>query len=341
MAASMESAQRIVIAEWQRRRAVQLDTSGGWHTCHRERCTIRHLQEYVCLQGQHIVSGPACPLHPGSDVLRVSSLYGCAQVGAIHVCSQSAGSCVVVDGKCTISGLSCVAAHQPATTVSAPPGKRSRRRQPGVHTNHKTASIMIFNLLFSRRRITSEIARAQATMEQGRRTALRYIKLMLRSEDAVRYQAVVDIINQARQTVRDTRFQYLCRESSTREQVCLYYAGIVDEMWDLLMDYLPTRNTFEAVCAAVLYAMRKGLAYDGLYAIPPDRFLLCALPDAHSIKDIGISRRAFTQSRNALYTAVRDIVGARKATVEEIAAKFKRDDQPVVLKAHFPQRSDE
>ena len=77
--------------------------------------------------------------------------------------------------------------------------------------------------------------------------------------------------------------------------------------------------------------MRKGLAFDGLYAIPPDCFLLCALPDAHSIKEIGISRRAFTQARNSLYAAIRQLVSSRTHSVEFIAFKFESQTRPKIL----------
>ena len=332
----MKSAERIVVEEWQRRRALHLDTSGGWHTCDKTTCNMQHLQEYVCMQGQHLVSGSTCAEHPKSNVLHVTSLYGCPLVGAVHTCSQSAATCRVVDGRCAISGLSCVAAHAPA---AAPPahGKRSRRRQPGVHTNHKVASIMLFNMLFSRRRISSEVARSHAIVEQGRRRALRYIKQALRDRVHLRYQHIVDLVTQSRQTIRNNSYVVLCSDPAVQESICLYYATLLAEIWDLVVDKLPSRNTFEAICAATLYAMRKGLAYDGLLAIPADRFLLYALPDAHSIKDIGVGRRAFTQSRNALYAAVRELVSARQVTVETIALKFKSAERPEILQRHFPQ----
>lgn len=338
----MESAQEIVVAEWQRRRAVQLDISGGWHVCHRDRCTIQHLNEYVCLQGAHLVGGLRCAEHPRANVIHVQNLYGCAQVGATHVCSQSPATCTTVDGKCTISGLSCVAPPVVPVPCAPPCSKRARRRQSGVHTNLKVASILLFNLLFSRRRVANEVGRARGTLEHGRRQALRYIKATIRDQTCLRYQNVVDILNQARQTVRNTQYQVTCQDAAVREQICLYYAGILVDMWELLISHLPARNTFECICAALLYTMRKGLAYDGLFAIPPDRFLLYALPDAHSIKDIGISRRAFTQSRNALYTVIRSIVAKRYISVENIALKFKRDDnRPAVLTTHFAQDAEQ
>lgn len=331
----MESARKIVVQEWNRRRLVKLDTAGGWHQCNRCTCAIRSLTELVCLEGQHIIQDQSCCLHPGSTVMHVNNLYACEQVGAIHVCSQSEGTCTIQDGKCIISGKSCVFALPTPVSHAGCGTKRAKRKQSGVHTNLRVASILMYNLLFSKRRIESEIQRAQSILDHGRRQALRYVKTSIRQQTPMRYQTVVNIINQSRQTVRNTQYLLLCNSKKEQEELCKYYANILVNVWPVLISFLPSRNTFDCTCAALLYSMRKGLAYDGLYAIPPDRFLLYALPDAHSIKDIGISRRAFTQARNALYGAVREIVSQRQMTVENFAFKFKKEEQPHFLTTNF------
>ena len=328
---SMQGAQHIVAEAWQNRQAVKLDVSGGWHVCSRHTCNIIHLREHVCVAGQHIIAGAHCAEHPGSDVIFVDNLYGCLATGSLHVCDRT--TCATENGRCCVSGLACMAASHVSLAVP-PTNKRSRRRQNGVHTNKQSACVLLYDLLFSRRRINSEIRRATSALELARRKAQRKIKLVHKEGLMLQYQELVDIFNCARQRMRYTQFINIC-VPSTRESICVYYAEIVTSVWDSLAKYLPVRSTFESTCAAVLYAMRKGVACDGMYAIPADSFLLCALPDAHAIKEVHISRRVMTQARNTVYNVLQNIIRSNATTVEQFAFKFKLEQRPEVLQTHY------
>ena len=52
-------------------------------------------------------------------------------------------------------------------------------------------------------------------------------------------------------------------------EICRKYAKIVVKVWDALCTEFAKKITFESMCAALLYHMRRGLAYDGIYIIPP------------------------------------------------------------------------
>ena len=330
----MESARNVVLREWKRHRAVQLSTLGGWHVCDRNKCTIINMKEYVCMQGEHIADGAGvCSVHPGAAVRHVTDVYVCREVGSVHVCDQT--TCTDTSGKCTISGLSCVAAAQ--LTLALPPtNKRCRRKPCSVHTNKQAACILIYNLLFSRRRVANEVQRARNTLEISRRTAQRVVKAAIREKTPLRYNDLVNIYMDARQRMCYTRYMFICDTDDMRQEICMYYANIAVRVWEALQSHLPARSTFESTCAALLYAMRKGVACDGLMAIPTDRFLAYALPDAHSIKDVDISRRSLTQARNSLYSAMQVCVGAGAVTVEQLSLKFKLPTVPNVLARHYP-----
>ena len=328
----MQLARDIVIQECRLRRAVQLSTDGGWHSCHRRRCTILHVKEHVCLQGKHLCSGPRCTEHPDGQVIYVSDVYMCQRVGAIHVCDQS--SCKTESGQCVVSGLCCTAA--PALPVAVPPSnKRSRRRKiNSVHTNEQTACILVFDLLFSNRRVAFELRRALTHLELARRSSQRVVKHAIRSRKPLHVQDLVDIYVSVRHRMRDFSYIHACAGSSAQQDICRYYAAIIVQVWDSIVPVLSVRCSYESIAAAILYAMRKGVAYDGLYAIPADRFLLVALPDAHSIKDVGVARRALTQARNSLFQSVQQLIAQRLATVEQFAAVFKRAP-PSVIRHYF------
>ena len=320
----MQAARDVVIREWNLRRPVELDTRGGWHVCHRERCTIVHLKEHVCIEGGHICNG-TCALHPQSDIICVSDVYACQDVGCVHVCDQS--TCQASCGQCDISGRSCTA-DALANVVMPASNKRSRRRASSVHTNEQTACILVFDLLFSARRVRSEVQRASTVLEHARRTAHRVTRVAIREGTALHVQDLVDIYASARQRMRDYSYISHCTAPSDQQDICIYYANIIVSIWNVIMHALPARSTFESIAAAVLYAMRKGVACDGLYAIPGDAFLRMALPDAHAIKDVGVARRALTQARNSLFRTLHEFISNGDATVEVFSNIFKAHATP-------------
>lgn len=325
----MASARQVVLHEWSLRRAVQLDTSGGWHKCCRASCNIIQLKEHVCIQGQHVHAGAYCYQHESACVL-VNDLYVCQQVGCAHVCDQR--TCATVSGRCIISGLSCVEpTSDKAGAAASALGKRTRRRSPNVHTCHQAANILLYDLLFSNRRLSAELHRMQTVLDVGRRTVQRQIRKCVQRNEKVPYQALIDTFAQARLRIGHMQHVLICRTEQHRKEVCEFYAAYLLRIWNLLVPYLPLRTMFEPVAAALLYGMRRGIAFDGILAIPLDRFLACALPDAHAIKDVDINRRIFTQSKNALFAAIQKFVKEKNNSVEMIVAEFRTTDTPACI----------
>ena len=327
----MASARQVLLHEWSLRRPVQFDTSGGWHKCSREKCTILHLKEFVCIKGNHVAADNFCPVH-NSECVLVDDLYACNEVGCAHVCDQR--TCPAISGRCIISGLSCV--EVPALTVCAPQSnKRTRRRSPNVHTCHQSANILLYDLLFSNRRMQAELHRTQTVLDVARRMVQRKIRKCLNERTQVCYQELIDIFTHARLKVGNIQHFVLCQHEDSKKKVCEYYASYIMRIWNRLMPYLPVRSMFEPIAAALLYGMRRGIAYDGLLAVPQDFFLACALPDAHSIKDVDINRRIFTQSKNALFKAIQNYVNVKGNSVEIIASEFRTHEKPACIANHY------
>ena len=69
----MASARNVLLHEWSLRRPVQFDTTGGWHKCSRDTCTILKLNEFVH-KGHHVAAQNYCSAHQSACVL-VDDLY--------------------------------------------------------------------------------------------------------------------------------------------------------------------------------------------------------------------------------------------------------------------------
>ena len=326
--AQVESAQQVVVKEWQSRRLVVLDTSGNWHQCCRDTCSIKHLEAHVCVEGLHIVPGRMCTQHPCSAIVHVHNVYACQRTGAIHICDRS--TCAMTGGRCNISGLSCIA--QDSILLEAPrKTRRIRRRQNGVHTNEQGACILIYDLLYSMRRIRYEIRRAETTLDVARRHSQREIRRVQKTGSRLRLQCLTDIYADCRQRIKYVPHLTRAYTSEDKQAVCRYYASIFIKLWGILSAHLPCRCTFEGALVAVLYGMRRGVACDGMYAIPRDAFVGDALPDAHSVAEVGISRRLLTQSKNALFESIQKCIDQNIYRVEQFASIFSSEDRPAAV----------
>ena len=317
----LESARDIVVREWRARRPVQLDTSGSWHRCMRGQCEIDHLVASVCIEGDHVLEGDTCAEHPLEEVVHVKDLYACRRIGTVHVCDRV--SCPVVQGHCVISGLPCAAAR--AAAVEVPPtNKRARRKHSGVHTNEQSACILLYDLLFSARRIRYEIKRAEGALDMARRHSQRVIRMAARARMAVSYQELIDVHVDCRQRLRSVQHIVASTSDNDRQLLCRRYAAVFTRVWSAVVGKMPVRCTFESTAAAIMYGMRRGVAYDGILAIPRDPFMASALPDAHAITEVGIARRALTQSKNALYDALQQCIHG-SIPVEQFRELFRSD----------------
>ena len=77
---------------------------------------------------------------------------------------------------------------------------------------------------------------------------------------------------------------------------------------------MPSLFQFKAFAPACLYIMKLGLCMHGVYIIDHDRSLEAALPEANSLDTYGFSKPAFTQSKNNVLRAVREMIEVRKET---------------------------
>ena len=156
-------------------------------------------------------------------------------------------------------------------------------------------------------------------MDMIRRTALRHVRDAAKEGKPFFIQDIVDIFVVGRNKLRSMAYLDRFPTQEDKQKVCLAYATKIMRLWKCLSFTVGTSTTFESITSAVLYMMRRGVAYDGIYVIPPDAFLHESLPDAHAIKEVGVHRRQFTQVKNTINKRIRECIDSGRLTATDIA----------------------
>lgn len=312
-------ARSIIYDAWKQRQEIIFDAS-GWHRCTCQ-CEMTKLEAYACIEGNHAISCARCPDHPSSKPVLVSDLFVCQSTGKMHVCNGGS-QCCLDQGVCTVTGhpVRCLVVTHDASAVAP----RGRRKRSYVYDNRQTACALMYDLLFSERRIKYEEARYKSYIDICRRVTQRYIRDCFRNQQPIVMQNVVDIYVHNKTKLRPMNYVKNFQTREQRVELCEAYAQKIVNLWSVIHEHANISSTFESVASAIVYMMRRGMAYDGIFVIPCDLFLLECLPDAHAIKEVGVHRRTFTQVKNAIAGTIREIVDKNIVTATNIADCYER-----------------
>ena len=214
---NMKSVYSYVMEKWKEHHNIVLDTSGGWHTCNSEKCNIQHVQAQICTHGQlHARSESTCTGHPVCCIKNVNNLYVCMDTGKFHVCEATANTCAVKNGRCTISGATVTVHSDNGLNNACLPStnRRCKRRKCTTHTNYHSACIILFDLLFSVRRIKYENVRATTYYDMSRRQTQKLCRDFLKSRRPLVTSQLVDIYMKNREILRPACYlaNYATRE---------------------------------------------------------------------------------------------------------------------------------
>ncbi len=310
----IQRAHDVVYQAWVDRAALVLETA-GWHHC-TPACNMQCLRAYACLEGNHAISTDRCPDHPNATPVLVRQLYVCTSTGRRHVCGTPA--CTIDQGICVLTGAP-VVQHAPAVLSSRQPNRRRTRRRGTVYTQEQSARAFVYDLLFSKKRLVYEAGRRTSVIDLSRRVVQRYVRQAIRDRKPLHMQAVVDILQCHRDRLRPMTYVRTIATPENRKEVCVRVAGRVTSLWHMIAAHVTSTYSFETAVTAILYIMRRGMAYDGVMVVPEDAMLRSALPDAHAIREFGIHRRQFTQLKNQVSEAIIHIVDTGVHTAVEIA----------------------
>ena len=280
MADDVRSARAYIRRSWMASQAVCLRNDSNWHRCSRERCNIVHLKTFVCMaDGCHACSTEKCSLHPDARVVLVNNLWACRDTGHVHECNACSSTCHVERGVCCISGRETSANDiLVGESLSGPTtNRRCRRKRPAAHTNHQIACILLYDLLFSKRRRAYEESRQNMYNDIARRQGVKYARARAKEGKPLIMQDIMDIYVCNRERLRPVQHLYAYTDAE-QQKLCRAYATIVYRVWVAFSTRMSRRVTFDSAAAALLYHMRRGLALDGMNIVPMDTFLFKFLP---------------------------------------------------------------
>ena len=317
-------ARSIIYNAWKQRQERVLDAS-GWHRC-TSACEMTKLEAYACIDGNHAIATPKCPDHPHSKPVLVNDMYVCNKTGKPHACNGGP-QCVLEQGTCTVTGqqVQCVAAKQNEHAGGA--ATRCRRRRSFVYDNKQAACALMYDLLFSARRVGYEEARYKSYLDICRRVTQRYVRDCFRKNRPIVMQRVIEIYLENKTKLRPMTYVKKFDTQIKRMELCKTYAQKIVNLWSILGNHVCVTSTFDSVASAIVYMMRRGVAYDGIFVVPNDIFLLECLPDAHAIKEVGVHRRTFTQVKNTIARTIREIIDNGTVTATQLADCYDRNNE--------------
>ena len=312
MSTDIHRARNIIYQAWLDRQDVVLDCT-GWHVCNCN-CEMQKLEAWACLEGNHAIACPRCPVHTKSKPVLVNDLYVCSKTSKKHVC-DGGEQCVVEQGVCLVTGAP-IMQHVCNEQGSS---RRHKKQRMAVYTDEQVACAFIYDLLFSERRMQYERDRLNMCNETSRRTAQRHVRECCRTGTPLFLQDITDIFLINRDRLRSMAYMKKYKTRVQQINACKLFAKRVQRLWMLLSAHINSPHSFQTAVAAVLYLMRRGVACDGVMVIPSYPLMADALPDAHAIKEVGVHRRQFTNIKNQISTTIRKLVDNHVITAVDIA----------------------
>lgn len=319
------------------------------HVCNFKTCKIDNLKIEIHRNGDvYGIRAPyvKTPTWITSETLvdTIYSIYLCRNSGKIHYCHVNCDGDRITNAEncqvCCVSGIQyqseaarswkvesrCVAS---VVANKQDPYMYSREqdgsvRLSGVH-NMKTKQCLmiaretIHTLLFSQDRIRNERRKIDDVRKEADKLVNRYKRYTERHKQPLIYMNMITIY--VAHIKKKPSHAHLIYKSKTEQDVLINkYASQLIGYWKTVLfrtslgKEMPSLFQFKSFAPACLYIMKLGLCMHGVYIIEHDRYLDAALPEANSLDVYGISKPAFTQSKNNVLRAVREIIEARKET---------------------------
>ncbi len=335
------------------------------HTCHFNTCKIKNVPVEIHKMGENFyVRSPYTPkmkwFSNESLVKKIYSIYVCMTTGKIHYCHIACDGERMVNRDncqvCCISGLqyesesvrSWQLASRCVQTVVADkrdPNLYSRDssgrvRNSGIY-NLKTNQCILMcqeyiqNLLYSVLRKNSERKKLKESQKEAEKIVSKYKRHCEKNNLTKNYIHMLTIyVNQIKK--RPLYTQYILIPKEKQEEYIELYTREIIVYWKTILTKTqlgkttPTLFNFKNFIPACLYIMKNGLPYQGLYIINKHPYLDNSLPEANTLDLYGINKPSFTQSKNNILKAMREMI-ENKEDSKQLKAYIESEITKIVV----------
>lgn len=321
------------------------------HVCHFNRCKIRNLPvEIHSLDGKYYIRSKFTQKYEwfceDTLVKKVYSIYICMNTGKIHYCHIACDGERMVNRDncqvCCISGIQyesesvrswqlasrCV---QVVVADKRDPNLYSRDengrvKNSGIY-NLKTNQCIIMcheyivNLLYSVLRKNCERKKMREAQKEAEKIVSKYKRHCEKNNITKNYVHMMTIyVNQVKK--RPLYTQFIMIEKDKQKKYIELYTREIIVYWKTILcrtqlgRQTPSLFNFKNFIPACLYIMKNGLPMQGMYIINKHDYLENSLPEANTLDVYGIYKPAFTQCKNKILEAIREMIANKEDSVE-------------------------
>jgi len=321
------------------------------HTCHFNTCRIKNVPVEIHKKGEKFyIRSPYTPklewFSNESLEKKIYSIYVCLDTGKIHYCH------IACDGErmtnrdncqvCCISGLqyesesvrSWQLASRCIQTVVADKrdpnlysrDKNGRVKNSGIY-NLKTNQCILMcreyiqNLLYSVLRKNSERKKLFEAKKEAEKIVSKYKRHCDKNNITKNYIHMLTIyVNQIKK--RPLYTQFILIDKDKQESYIQLYTKEIIVYWKTILSKTqlgretPALFNFKNFIPACLYIMKNGLMMQGMYVINKHPYLDNSLPEANTLDLYGINKPSFTQSKNNILRAIREMIENKQDSAE-------------------------
>lgn len=336
------------------------------HVCHFNKCTIVNLKVEIHRQGDKYginakyLDTPSW-VTPETIVDNIYSIYLCKETGSIHCCSANCDgekmtnedNCQV----CCISGIQYQSESVRSWKISARciPTVVANKQDPymfsrdttgrvkssGVHNLKMTSACLIARniitaLLFSKRRMLNEMHKAQENKKDAEKVVNKYKRYCDRHSLTKNYMHMVTLyvssINK-----RPLYTHLIIKTPEEKDEIIETYTKIIYGHYKMVLyktilgKEMSSFFGFKAFVPACLYMIKSGLTMNGVCIMEKSRYLESALPEANTLDLYGISKPAFTQTKNNILKAIRETVEHGSESPQSLQMYSQKESEKVVI----------
>ena len=319
---------------------IQSKIGGKQHTCTKE-CCARQINVHVHERnGYHIRwSGNNQPWMNKSTFRRaLQYVYVCESTGTVHHCTdQCPLEPVANDDHTLVCPISGVQWHDEAEVVRSwkltskcVPSIVADKRDPNMYSRAADGTVRSGTLnikneeckrevkkfleLFvtSHARKTQELEKYKQSYASAIKLGNKFIKYSKR-EGVINVCTLQNIISTETFSkpifLRVMRF-YKDKLDALAEEI----SPIILNIWNLVI--VPRQISFDFFVPAMLFLLQRGIAVDSNVLVKKNDLLDRILPDANTLNDFGVGKSNFTQTKNTIRMAIRNLL--KKHSLDEI-----------------------